>query len=310
MNTKYRVLVVGGTGLVGRKLLELLIKNNFPISDLIVTSRSYKQMEIDNRKIQVVPLTKDVFDGIDICFFTSPSDVSKDYVPYALTKCKWVIDNSSYFRMKEESNLIIPEVNFDQIKSNLISNPNCSTIQSCLVLNEIGKYYSFKKIIYSTYQSCSGGGQKLLSLLDSDLKLRNTCLTNIGEINNDGYSDEEIKLINETRKILSKDIEIHSNCIRVPVSYCHGVFIYVKCDREVDVTFIKNIISKSERLELLSNKEIIYFQDSYGNERVRVGKIKKDIFNKNAFSLFCVADNLMVGAAYNAYLIAVKLIGE
>ena len=252
-------------------------------------------------------MNKDVFEDIDLCFFTTPSSVSKEYVPYALSKCKWVIDNSSYFRLKEESNLIIPEINFNRINSNLISNPNCSTIQACLALEEIGKFYSLNKIIYSSYQSCSGGGYKLLSQLENDQVLKNTCLSNIGDINKDGYSEEEMKLIEETRKIFSKDIDIHSNCIRVPISYCHGLFIYVECDREVDVSFLKEIVNNSNRLVLIDNKDIMYFQDSYDSEKVMVGKIKKDIFNKNAFSMFCVADNLMVGAAYNAYQIAVNL---
>lgn len=308
MNTKYKVLVVGGTGLVGRKLIKILFENNFPLDNLIVTSRSYKEIEILDKKIKVVPLSKEVFEDIDICFFTSPSGVSKEYVPYALTKCKLVIDNSSFFRFNEESNLIIPEINLDEIKGKLISNPNCSTIQACLVLNEISKICTIKKIVYSTYQSCSGGGQGLLNELNSNLKFRNTCISNIGSVNQRGYSEEEMKLINETQKILNKDIEIHSNCIRVPVPYCHGVFIYLECEKEVKIDEIKSELSKTNRIELVDNQEIMYFQKSYDSEKVRVGKIKKDLFNNKAFSLFCVADNLTVGAAYNAYKIACEIL--
>ena len=322
MNTLYNVLVVGGTGLVGRKLIEILLDKNFPINQLI-SSKSDNTKEdliINDRKIDLFKLDEKLFDNIDFCFFCSSNEVSLKWGEIAKKKCKYVIDNSSCYRKDKNTPLIIPEINKDKINSNFISNPNCSTIQSLLVLNEIKKKYKIEKIIYSTYQSCSGGGkEELKELLMSRNKLSSiysnylcdTCISQIGNVDDSHFSLEEIKMINETKKILDDyKINVHASCIRVPVSYCHGVFIYVEVKEKVDINDVIDFIRQSNNLVYIKDNEIIYFQDAYDSEKVLVGRVKKDLVNDHAFSLFCVADNLKVGAAFNAYNIAKVLIDE
>lgn len=322
MKNVYNLLIVGGTGLVGRELIEILLKKGFPFSEIKISNSTLEKgnIEILNRDFQVYPLNEEVFEDVDICFFCSTSEVSEKWCIYAKEKCKYVIDNSSFFRMRDNVPLIIPEINLIDINNRLISNPNCSTIQSLLVLNEIRKEYRLNKVIYSTYQSCSGGGKsELEELNNSRLKISNiydhylcdTCISQIGSIDEEGYSQEELKMINETKKILKLPfLEVHANCIRVPVNYCHGVFIYVEVDKEVSKNKVIDLIKGSNRLEFIEDNKIIYFQKACKSEKVLVGRVKVDKYKKNCFSLFCVADNLYVGAAYNAYHIALNLIGE
>ena len=322
MNTLYNVLVVGGTGLVGKNLIKILIEKEFPYNRIISTksNNTKDKLVIKDKEIELVNLEESAFEDIDICFICASNELALKWGNYAKEKCKFVIDNSSAFRMDSSVPLIIPEINKDRINSNLISNPNCSTIQSLLVINEIKKLYSINKIIYSTYQSCSGGGKEELNELSlsyakkCDLysyALCDTCISQIGEIDDSRFSKEEIKMINETKKILfDYSLNIHASCIRVPVSYCHGVFIYIETKEKVDVEKIIELINSSDRLIYKKDNEILYFQEAYQSEKVVVGRIKKDLDNDCALSLFCVADNLKVGAAFNAYKIAKVLIDE
>lgn len=321
MKRLYNVLVIGSTGLVGSELINLLTKE-FPLNELRLVSSDNsvdKKIVINKKEYIIQKLEKSIFENIDFCFFCSNSEVSKKWAKYASSKCKYVIDNSSYFRMDDNVSLIIPEVNFNEIKTNLISNPNCSTIQALLVINEIKKKYKIKRIIYSTYQACSGGGKKeLFELIKSRNKgyhsiyhypLSDTCISLINELEENQFSKEENKMINETKKILNdSSISIHASCIRVPVPYCHGVFIYLEVEEDVEIKKIENLLKSNERLIYKEGNEILYFQDAYQTNKVLVGRLKKDINYLNAFSLFCVGDNLLVGAAYNAYNIALNLI--
>jgi aspartate-semialdehyde dehydrogenase len=320
MDTLYNVLVIGGTGLVGRQLLELLIVNKFPYKNIKAThsNNNLNKIQVNGEEIDILPLNENVFKDIDICFFCSTSEISSRWGKYAHSICKYVIDNSSCFRMDKDVSLIVPEINFDKCESTYVCNPNCSTIQSVLVLDQIRKRYKINKVIYSTYQSCSGGGKEELKELNQSYDkicniysqyLCDTCISQIGEITSNGFSLEELKMINETKKILDDyKLEVHASCIRVPVSYCHGVFIYVEVDENVNVDNIIQLIKESNRLVYKPDNEILYFQEAYRNDKVLVGRVKKDLVNNKAFSIFCVADNLRVGAAYNAYNIALNLI--
>ena len=322
MNALYNVLVIGGTGLVGKCLIKILLDKEFPFNK-IVSTKSQKTKEkliINNKNIDLIDLDEEAFNGIDICFMCSTNEVALKWGKYAKEKCKYVIDNSSIFRLDFDVPLIIPEINKDKIFSNFISNPNCSTIQSLLVINEIKKMFTIKRIIYSTYQSCSGGGKDELNELSLSYakkcnlysySLCDTCISQIGEIDDSRFSNEEKKMINETKKILDDySINIHASCIRVPVSYCHGVFIYIETKEKVKIEDVVNLISSSKRLIYKKDNEILYYQEAYQSEKVIVGRVKKDLDNEHAFSLFCVADNLKVGAALNAYNIAKVLIDE
>ena len=213
MEPLYNVLVVGGSGLVGNKLIEILIEKEFPFSSIKYTksSKEGSNLFVNGVEVELIALNEKSFDDIDFCFFCSTSEVSSIYGKLAKEKCKYVIDNSSYFRMDKDVPLIIPEINFSSINSSLIANPNCSTIQSLLVIDAIRKQYSLKKIIYSTYQSCSGGGKEELKELNKSFSkisniyselLCDTCISQIGIIDDSGFSLEEIKMINETKRFL------------------------------------------------------------------------------------------------------------
>lgn len=323
MKDTYNVLIVGATGLVGKTLIEILIEKNFPFKEIKGTkghTYTKDKLFVKNQKINIYELNENIFDDIDFCFFCSTNEVSRAYGKIAKRKCKYVIDNSSYYRMNNDVPLIVPSVNFSSINSSFISNPNCSTIQAVLVINEIKKLYKIKRIIYSTYQSCSGGGKEELielknSFLNKNKKYSNllcdTCISQIGEINNQGYSTEELKMINETKKIFKDDkIYVHANCIRVPVKFCHGVFIYLECDKKINKEVIIDQLKKSDRLEYIEDNEILFFQDAYQKDKVLVGRVREDIDNECALSLFCVADNLRIGAALNAYEILERLMND
>ena len=323
MDTYCNVLIVGATGLVGQRLLEILIDKKFPINNLkLVASASSvgRKLVIKDKEYIVEELNERSFDDIDFCFFCSNATVSKEWGNIASKKCKYVIDNSSAYRMKRDVPLVIPEINYPKENFKYMANPNCSIIQSLLVINEISKVYKINRIIYSTYQSCSGGGRKelfeLFSSRDSkekklfDYYLCDTCLSHIGELYENQYSSEEFKMINETKKILDDyKIEVHASCIRVPVPYCHGVFIYLEINEDVDLNLIVNQFHKSNRISYIEDK-LMYFQEAYNSEKVIVGKLKKDLDKNNALSLFCIGDNLHVGAAYNAYNIALYILRD
>ena len=322
---KYNVAVVGATGLVGSMVLKVLEEYNFPINNLFLFASIKsigKKVLFKNDEITIKDLTEDCFVGVDFAFFSAGSEVSKKWCVVAEESGAIVIDNTSFFRMHNDIALIVPEINIESFKGKrkLIANPNCSTIQSVLCLNAIKKFNPLK-IIYTTFQAVSGSGIK--GILDLDrckegkdnnyypYNISKTCRPQIDSFLTDGYTLEEHKMINETKKILNMpNLLVTATCVRVPIMYCHGVSVVVEFEREINLNMIKTELSNQDGVVVLDDINIGLYPTSIAainTDVVYVGRIKKG-FNNNTISFYCVADNVRRGAASNAVLIALKII--
>lgn len=323
---KYNVAVVGATGLVGRTFLKVLAEYDFPINNLVLyaSARSAgKKVLFKDKEYTIVELTHDAFDNIDIALFSAGGGVSKEYAPIAAKKGCVVIDNSSAWRMDNDCALIVPEINIEDAysKSNIIANPNCSTIQSVLPLKPLLDTFGLKRVVYTTYQSVSGSGQKGVNDLNRcknsekpefyPYDIANTCIPEIDEFLDDGYTKEEMKMVNETRKILHVDnLLISATCIRVPVEACHGVMIQVELEKEFTIEGVKEALSSYPGIILYDDvKNHIYPNSIVAKDKdeVYVGRIRRDLSCNNGLLLYCVADNIRKGAAANAVQIAMAL---
>lgn len=323
---KYNVAIVGATGLVGRTFLEVLSEYNFPINDLklYASSKSKGKFERFNGKdYEVYELNEDAFDNIDIALFSAGSGVSKKYAPIARDKGVIVIDNSSCFRMDDDCSLIVPEINMEDVytKSNIIANPNCSTIQSVLPLKPLSDKFGLKKVVFTTYQAVSGSGQKGINDLERCQRgeknefypydISNTCIPEIDEFLDSGYTKEEMKMVNETRKILHlPSLKVSATCIRVPVKACHGVSMQIELEKEFTLDEVRKALASQEGIALYDDVKNHIYPNSIiakGKDLVYVGRIRRDLANENSILLYCVADNIRKGAAGNAVQIARSL---
>ena len=325
---KFNIAIVGATGLVGSTVLKILEERNIPINALglfasknsVGTILSFK-----GKNYSVQELKETSFDsGYDFAIFTANTETSKIYAPIAVKKGCIVIDNSSYFRMDNDVPLVVPEVNFEDALNHkgIIANPNCSTIQAMLPLKALDDKYKIKRIIFSTYQAVSGAGKEaLLDLKNIDntkpLKkfnypIYNNCIPHIDEFLDNGYTKEELKMINETRKILhNPNLKITATTVRVPVSNSHSESINVEFENAFDLDELKNALANFENIILLDTpKENIYPMpiNANGYDEVFVGRIRRDESIDFGINLWVVADNIRKGAATNAVQIMEKLI--
>ncbi|MDY0235598.1 MAG: aspartate-semialdehyde dehydrogenase [Gudongella sp.] len=323
---KYNIAVVGATGLVGRKILEILQEREFPIQKLhLLASKKSENEKVlyNNQEYRVKVLSEDSFnEDIDIAFFAAGGAVSEKYVPIAAEKGMVVVDNSSVFRMNPEVPLIVPEVNPEAIKNhkNIIANPNCSTIQCMPVLKPILEKYGIKRIVFSTYQSVSGSGTKGLRDLDEGLvefyphSIRGNVLPHIDVFLENGYTKEEMKMVNETRKILgNEDLKITATAVRVPVRFAHSVSVNLELLSEFKVEDIKELLRNSKGVVLkddIKNGQYPITEDAEGEDEVFVGRIRRDYSLDSGLNLWIVADNIRKGAALNAVQIAEILIDK
>lgn len=320
MNNVYKVAIVGATGLVGRTILKVLEEKNFKNVQytLFASSKSAgSKIEFLGQNYIVCELKEDSFDsGFDYAIFSAGASTSLKYAPIAVSKGCVVIDNSSAFRMDENVPLVVPEVNPEKIFENngIIANPNCSTIQAMLPLKVLDDKYKIKRIVYSTYQAVSGAGKKGLEDLEKgeDGTFYNNCVPHIDVFLDDGYTKEEHKMINETRKILNKpDLPITATCVRVPVKNCHSESINVEFENELDIYEAKTLLQNSENIILADDIENNIYplaRKADGNDEVFVGRIRRDFSVKYGLNFWCVADNLRKGAASNAVQILEKLL--
>ena len=327
---KYKLAIVGATGVVGRTALKVLEEKNLPISEYVLFASSKSagtKLPFMGKEYVVRELKEDSFDeGFDFAIFSAGGDTSKKFAPIVASKGCIVVDNSSAFRMDNDVPLVVPEVNPEEIENNhgIIANPNCSTIQAVLPLKALDDKYTIKRIIYSTYQAVSGAGKKGLNDLENGRNginklekfshpIYNNCLPHIDVFTENGYTKEEMKMINETRKILKKpDLRITATTVRVPVENSHSESINV----EFEKTFVL-----SELVETLKNFKGIVVQDdpstnlyplatnATGHDEVFVGRIRRDFSVENGVNLWVVADNIRKGAASNAIQIIEKIIG-
>ena len=325
---KLNVAVVGATGMVGRTFLKVLEEEKLPVENyyLFASSRSAGQkIEFMGKEYTIEELNENSFDrGIDIALFSAGGSISEKFAPIAASKGCVVIDNSSAWRMDKEVPLVVPEVNPEDIKKNkgIIANPNCSTIQAMVALKPLDDKYKIKRVIYSTYQAVSGAGLGGWNDLKDGLNgeapkkfphpIANNCLPHIDSFLPDGYTKEEMKMVNETRKILGRDdIKITATTVRVPVFNSHSESINVE---------FENAFELSELVEALKNAPGIVVQDdpqnnvypmaitATGSNETYVGRIRRDFSVENGVNLWVVADNIRKGAAANAVQIAKKLI--
>ena len=349
---KIRMAVVGATGLVGRTALKVLEEKNLPIDEYVLFASSKsagKKLKFMGKDYIVQELTKTSFDsGFNYAIFSAGGSTSKKYAPIAASKGCIVVDNSSAFRMDENVPLVVPEVNPEEIINNhgIIANPNCSTIQAVVALKPLDSKYKIKRIVYSTYQAVSGAGKNGVIDLDNGVKnyltnksyedsssnfeipdftdsanynlvkfnypIFSNCLPHIDVFLNDGYTKEEEKMINETRKILKNpNLKITATTVRVPVFNCHSESINVEFEKDFELDDLVSTLKNSPGIVVQDNpKREIYplAINASGHDEVFVGRIRRDDSVNSGVNLWVVADNIRKGAASNAIQIIEKLI--
>lgn len=325
----YNVAIVGATGLVGRKMLQVLEERNFPIRNLLLLASEKSigvELKFKDESIKVEKLTTMKFKNVDIALFSAGSNISIEFAPEAVKQGCIVIDNSSAFRLNKDVPLVVPEVNREEIfkHNGIIANPNCSTIQLVVVLKPLHDKFKIKRVIVSTYQSVTGAGKRGLDQLMDEInggksanpkfphQIAFNCIPHIDEFYEDGYSKEEHKIIRETQKIMNdKNIKITATCVRVPTVGGHSESVNIEFEKGFDIGEIKKVLSNSPGIIVMDEPfSNIYPMPILSNERdeVFVGRIRRDTSVENGLNLWIVADNLRKGAATNAVQIAEEII--
>lgn len=330
----YKLAIVGATGVVGRCILKVLEEKNLPIPKYVLFASSKsagKQISFMKENYTIQELTEDSFcEGFDFAIFSAGASVAKKFAPIAVKNGCVVIDNSSAFRMDCDVPLIVPEVNSEDIKANkgIIANPNCSTIQAVVALKPLDDKYNIKRIVYSTYQAVSGAGSKGILDLENGINAFSTnedyslnkfphpifsnCLPHIDVFLDNGYTKEEEKMINETRKILKNpDLNVTATTVRVPVFNSHSESINVEFEKEFDLNDLINTLKNSPGIIVQNDsKSNIYPMaiNSTNNNEVFVGRIRRDFSISSGVNLWVVADNIRKGAATNAIQILERMI--
>lgn len=330
---QYRVAVVGATGMVGRKFLQVLEERKLPVSEyfLFASKRSAgTQVTFMGKPYTVRELTDTAFEDlhVDIALFSAGAGTSKHFAPIVAASGAVVIDNSSCWRMDPDVPLVVPEVNPDAIpgyrKKGIISNPNCSTIQAMVPLKPLHDAYGLKRVIYSTYQAVSGAGQQGYLDLQNGLKgeapqkfphpIAGNCLPHIDVFLDNGYTKEEQKMIDETRKILSlQELAVTATTVRVPVFHGHSESINVEFERPFDLAELRALLEKAPGLVVMddvANNVYPMAITAEDTDPVYVGRIRRDFSIENGINFWCVADNIRKGAATNAVQIAEELIRQ
>lgn len=324
---KYNVAVAGATGLVGSKMLEVLAERNFPVDKLCVLASNKsagKSIQFKDKSYTVKELDQNSFHDIDIALFSCGKTPSLKFAPIAAAKGCVVIDNSSAWRMDPTVPLVVPEVNADDIAghNNIIANPNCSTIQLVAALKPLHDNYDLKRVIVSTYQSVSGAGQKGIDKLMNEIngKTDNTLSEHKIAFNlffhsiseGIGSSEEEIKMTNESRKILHiPDLNLIATCVRLPILGGHGESVNIETFKHFEIDEVRDLLAKSPSIVVMDEPEKeIYPTPAFSNNKddVFIGRIRRDYTCRNGLMLWIVADNVRKGAATNAVQIAECLI--
>ena len=329
MKTEYSVAIVGVTGLVGQKMLELLRERDFPVRELVpVASQSSQGKEVLFRGVvyPVQKLTEKVFTDVDIALFSAGAEVSRQFAPVAVQNGAVVIDNSSAWRMHREVPLVVPEVNPHALENHngIIANPNCSTIQMVVALYPLHRRYGIRRIVVSTYQAVSGSGKAAMQQLSEEIRFGKSgvgayphpiaynCLPHIDVFYDDGYTKEEHKMIRETRKILGDEtIQISATCVRVPVMTGHSESVNVELQEPFTLDEVYSLLKHSPGVVVEDDvARNIYPMPIHCQEKdaVFVGRIRKDPSVRHGLNMWIVSDNLRKGAATNAVQIAEKLI--
>jgi len=322
--------IIGASGNVGRKTIEILEKSKLSFDNLFLVASlksAGEKITFKGKEIEIENLENYDFSKAQITFFAAGSLIAKEWAPKAAKKTI-VIDNSSYFRMQNDVPLVVPEVNPEALDEhkNIIANPNCSTMQMVLVLKPLHDEYKVKRVIVSTYQAVSGAGKAAMDELFEQTKnyldgkkivsknfskqIAFNLIPHIDEFNEDGYTKEELKMTNETKKILDKKINVSATCVRVPVKTGHSESINIEFENSYDLENIKKILKQSPGCKVIDeHKDGGYITpiEAEGDYTTYISRIRKDNSNEKAINLWVVSDNLLKGAALNTVQIAERL---
>lgn len=334
---KFNVAVAGATGAVGGAMLDVLERRNFPLNELrlLASERSVgKKLVFKGKEIAVQQMTKDAFAGIDIALFSAGASRSLEFAPAAAAAGAVVVDNSSAFRMDPEIPLVVPEVNPHAIaqykKRGIIANPNCSTIQMLVALKPIHDKVKIKRIVVSTYQAVSGTGAKAIEELQQQVhdyvagkplihkvyphQIAFNCLPQIDSFLENGYTKEEMKMVNETRKMFEDNtIGVTATTVRVPVFYGHSEAVNIETEKKITAAEVKALLAKAPGVKLVDDPAQSQYPlaiDCQGKFETLVGRIREDESIANGINLWVVSDNILKGAALNAVQIAEILIRD
>ncbi len=322
-----KLAIIGSTGNVGRKTIEIIEKSNLKVDKLFLVASSKskgKKLSFRGKEIEIEELENYDFSKAQITFFAAGSSVAKIWVPKAAKKTV-VIDNSSFFRMQDDVPLVVPEVNSEALEKhkNIISNPNCSTIQMVLALKPLHDEYKIKRVVVSTYQAVSGAGKASMDELvdqtkkyleDKKINPKNftkqiafNLIPHIDSFSDNGYTKEELKMTNETKKILNSEIAVTATCVRVPVKTGHSESINIEFDNLYDLNNIKRILRKAPGCKVIDDHKdggYVTPLDVEGDHTTYISRVRKDNTNVKAINLWVVSDNLLKGAALNTVQIA------
>lgn len=329
VSRKFNVAVVGATGAVGREMVSVLEERNFPTKSLrlLASERSEgTRLEFNGEQIRVERLKGDSFKGIEVALFSAGGAVSKEFAPLAAKVGAVVIDNTSYFRMEPDVPLVVPEVNPQDIYKHkgIISNPNCSTIQMVVVLKPIHDVARVRRVVVATYQSTSGAGKKAMDeLFNQTVAILNqkevqtkvfphqiafNCLPHIDVFLENGYTKEEMKMVNETKKIMGDPaIAVTATCVRVPVFCGHSEAVNIQTEKKITAKEARELLSQAPGVAVVDDPDSHLYPlaiEAAGKDPCFVGRIREDVSQENGLDMWIVADNLRKGAALNAVQIA------
>jgi aspartate-semialdehyde dehydrogenase len=335
------VAVVGATGAVGQQMIDTLIKRDFPFAKLTLLSSARsagKKVIVKGQEYTVEEARPESFEGVDIALFSAGGSVSKQFAPEAVKRGAVVVDNTSAFRMDPDIPLVVPEVNEDDLHKHngIIANPNCSTIQMVVALEPVRQKYGLKKVLVSTYQAVSGAGAVAIQELQDQTKaiingenfepkvlpvksaekhyqIAFNAIPQIDVFQDNGFTYEEMKMINETKKIMHlPDLSVAATCVRLPVAVGHSESVYFEVEKDgVNASEIKSLLSDAPGIVLQDDPENQVYPmpaNCVGSNDVFVGRIRKDLDEDRGFHMWVVSDNLLKGAAWNSVQIAESLI--
>ncbi len=330
-----RVAVLGATGLVGQKVIEILVERNFPLAHLrlLATSRTAgSSIKVLDQEVPVEAVTAESFRGMDLCFFAATAGASREFAPVAVQYGAVVIDKSNAFRMDPEVPLVVPEVNAHHLKNHrgVIASPNCSTIQMVVPLKPVEDRVGINRIVVATYQSVSGTGKDAMEELRDqtddalcgrpvrmtvyDRQIAFNLIPQIDEFMQDDYTGEEWKMVLETRKILERpDLQITVTCVRVPVFVSHSEAILIETQRQVDPSYVRRLLSVAPSVVVVddpASKQFAVPVDAAGSDKVLVSRVRRDLSHERGIWMWIVCDNLRKGAATNAVQIAESLVAQ
>lgn len=333
MAKKYTVAVVGACGVVGTEMISTLERRNFPVSELVpldIASQAGKEVEFQGKKWVVKEAKKGAFEGVDIAIFSAGGSASEKLAPVAVEEGAIVVDNSSQWRMDPNCPLVVPEVNPQDLDwhKGIIANPNCSTIQMLVALKPLHEAAKIKRVVVSTYQAVSGSGKKAIDGLEIEAEemlktgtvkepkaykeqIAFNCLPHIDVFEEGGYTKEEYKMVNETKKMLDKNIAVTATCVRVPVWYGHSESINIETEQKLTADQARELLSKAESIKVMDDpaNEVYPTPVMSNNEDLTmVGRIREDYTIENGLNMWVVSNNIRKGAALNAVQVAETLI--